>query len=76
MKMTFVNLYSITEDVGYVISGWIDISKRKECPNCFAMFVKDENRHHIPKDKMANTFYKCPFCGCRIKAFQETVVNY
>ena len=74
--MSFVSLFSITEDGRYVISGQIDISKRKECPNCFVMFVKDENRHYIRKDIMTITFYKCPFCGCTVKAFQETVVKY
>ena len=74
--MSFVSLFSITEDGRYVISGQIDVSKRKECPNCFVMFVKDENRHYNRKDIMTITFYKCLFCGCRVKAFQETDVRY
>lgn len=74
--MSFVSLFSITEDGRYVIFGQIDISKRKECPNCFVKFVKDENRHYIRKDIMTFTFYMCPFCRCWVKAFQETVVKY
>lgn len=74
--MQFVNLYSITEDGRFLLAGRIDVSKRKECPNCFVMFTKDENRHCIRKSSRNIYFYKCPFCGCRIKTFQETTVNY
>lgn len=70
--MPFVNLYSITEDGRYVIPG----RKRKECPNCFVMFIKDENGHYIRKSNRNIYFCKCPLCGCRIKVFRETTVNY
>lgn len=47
-----------------------DFYLRKECPNCYNMFLKSENRHKLLKDRrMVSCFYKCPSCGCRIKMF-------
>lgn len=47
-----------------------DFYLRKECPNCYNMFLKSENRHKLVKDgKIFSRFYKCPSCGCRIKMF-------
>lgn len=44
-----------------------DFYLRKECPNCYNMFLKSENRQKLLKDgEILSCFYKCPSCGCRI----------
>lgn len=49
--------------------GFIDVSVRKECPNCFVFFIKNDNLHsmHEKNGDLVSRFYVCPACGCRIK---------
>jgi hypothetical protein len=75
-RQELVNYYDITENGTFILRGQIDVSKRKECPNCFVMFKKSGNRQCIvTANAVKREFYKCPFCGCRIKAFTECVTS-
>lgn len=76
-RQRFVNYYDIVENGNLILLGQINVSDRRECPNCFVMFKNNENRHYnITAIGKKSEFYKCPFCGCRIKAFTETRVAY
>lgn len=48
---------------------FINVSERKECPNCFVFFIKNDNLHckHEENGDLVSRFYVCPACGCRIK---------
>ena len=71
-KMSYVNVYDLDESGNFVLIGSVNVNLRKECPNCYVMFVKSENRHCIyRKNGHISKYYKCPFCGCRIKAYDE-----
>lgn len=71
-KMSFVNLYDVDELGNFVLIGCVNVNLRKECPNCYVMFVKSENRHCLHrKNGYVRQYYKCPCCGCRIKAYDE-----
>lgn len=48
---------------------FINVSERKECPNCFVFFIKNDKLHckHEDNGDLVSRFYVCPACGCRIK---------
>lgn len=70
-KLAKVMDYSDSGELIFI--GFIRVDHRKECPNCFAMFLKMENRQQIFADngKIISEFYRCPFCKCRIKAHSD-----
>lgn len=53
--------------------GFIDISERKECPNCFDFFIKNDNLRckHEENGDLVSRFYVCPACGCRINTMYK-----
>ena len=64
----FRNYYELSEDGRFVLMNIIDMNSRKECPNCYNLFVKSINMFAVSNSKEAiNFFLKCPACGCRIK---------
>lgn len=42
MKMSFVNIYDLDEFGQFVLIGRVNISRRKECPSCYGIFVKEK----------------------------------
>lgn len=50
--MSFVNLYDVDEFGNFVLIGSVKVNLRKECPNCYVMFVKIENHHCLHRKKM------------------------
>lgn len=50
----------------------VDLELRKECRNCYMMFLKSENLCSIrnANQNESSRFYKCPSCGCRIKTYE------
>lgn len=53
---------------GKLVLVWVeDFYLRKECPNCFNMFLKSENQHVVKYAITVRRFYKCPACGYRIR---------
>lgn len=44
-RISYVNLYDVDELENSVLIGSVNVNLRKECPNCYVMFVKSANRH-------------------------------
>lgn len=68
----FVKLYDIDNNGNYRFIRMIDVKLRKECPNCYVMFLKIENLCSIRNANQNESirFYKCRSCGCRIKTYE------
>lgn len=68
----FVKLFDIDSNVNYRFIRVIDVELRKECPNCYVMFLKSENLCLIrsANQNEISRFYKGPSCGCRIKTYK------
>ena len=65
----YVPFFDVLEDGTFKFERMIDVSLHKECPNCYVMFLKEENVNKIvnAKGEVVSFCYKCPVCGCRIK---------
>ena len=58
LKMCFENIYDLDEYRQFGPIGRVNISRRKECPSCYIMFVKEENRHFLQyMGKLGNVHY-------------------
>ena len=63
-----VKLFDMDVHGNYVFVSVINLDLRKECPNCYTIFVKSENLCSIHQsDQKVVRFYKCPACVCRIR---------
>lgn len=65
----FAKVMDYSDSVELIFIGFIRVDHRKECPDCFAMFLK-MYRHKIFADNgnIISEFYRFTFCKCRIKA--------
>lgn len=68
----FVKLHDIDSNGNYRFIRIIDVELRKECPDCYVMFLKSENLCSIrnANQNESSRFYKCPSCKCRIKTYE------
>lgn len=68
----FVKLYDIDSNGNYLFIPMIGVELRKECPNCYVVFLRRENLCSIRKANQneSSRVYKCPSCCCRIKTYE------
>ena len=62
-------LFDFDETGNLVYIKTVDMKLMKECPNCYAVFVKCENIHFTKKEdgSIVSMFYRCPACVCRVR---------
>lgn len=68
-RTKYVNIYDVADFGNYVLIQTEDASLRKECSNCYVMFLKSDNIHYIHNENgKISKYLNCFACGCRIKA--------
>ena len=74
---TYGHVYDLGDEGNYVYVRTVNMELYKECANCFCLFERRNNKFVIRRENGdVSRYYKCPFCGCRIKAWTETVCNF
>ena len=65
---TVTPVYDFDENGNLVYTKTVDMELWKECPNCYAVFMKKDNSHYVRNNNgpIVALFYRCPVCACRI----------